>query len=175
MTHEEKDWIFVADAHFTGRKPGEMDAFVAFLDAEKECMDHLILLGDLFEFLFGFIKSSPNKRSTFQEEFFPFHDYLPVFKKLQQLSREGIHIAYFEGNHDLYLDSFFLEHLGIEVEVYPLGCEERLGGRRVYVAHGDLSNPSQWRYRFFRKLMKNRLTYGLEHSQGSLHTLRNME
>ncbi|MCJ7640327.1 MAG: UDP-2,3-diacylglucosamine diphosphatase [Desulfobacterales bacterium] len=161
MTHEGKDWIFVADAHFTGRKLGEMDSFIAFLDAEKERMDHLILLGDLFEFLFGFKQLSSRKGSTFQEKLFPFSDYLPVFQKLQQLSRQGIRIKYFEGNHDFSLASFFWEHFGMEVEVYQDGCEERLGGRRTYVAHGDLSNPSEWRYRFFRKLIKNRLTYGL--------------
>jgi UDP-2,3-diacylglucosamine hydrolase len=161
VTHEGKDWIFVADAHFTGRKLGEMDSFLAFLDAEKERMDHLILLGDLFEFLFGFKQLSSRKGSTFPEKVFPFSDYLPVFQKLQQLSRQGIRFKYFEGNHDFSLASFFREHFGMEVEVYQDGCEERLGGRRTYVAHGDLSNPSEWRYRFFRKLIKNRLTYGL--------------
>jgi len=161
VTHEGKDWIFVADAHFTGRKLGEMDSFLAFLDAEKERMDHLILLGDLFEFLFGFKQLSSRKGSTFQEKVFPFSDYLPVFQKLQQLSRQGIRFKYFEGNHDFSLASFFREHFGMEVEVYQDGCEERLGGRRTYVAHGDLSNPSEWRYRFFRKLIKNRLTYEL--------------
>ena len=161
MTHEGKDWIFVGDAHFTGRKLGEMDAFVAFLDAEKERMDHLILLGDLFEFLFGFKPFSSTKGSTSQENLFPYIEYLPVFQKLQELSRQGIRIKYFEGNHDFCLSSFFREHFGMEVEVYQDGSEERLGGRRTYVAHGDLSNPSEWRYRFFRKLTKNRLTYGL--------------
>jgi UDP-2,3-diacylglucosamine hydrolase len=161
VTHEGKDWIFVADAHFTGRKLGEMDSFLAFLDAEKERMDHLILLGDLFEFFFGFKQFSSTRSSTSQEKVFPFSDYLPVFQKLQQLSRQGIRIKYFEGNHDFCLAPFFWDHFGMEVEVCEDGREERLGGRKTYVAHGDLSNPSEWRYRFFRKLIKNRLTYGL--------------
>ena len=43
----------------------------------------------------------------------------------------------------------------MEVEVYPNGWEERLGGRRSFIAHGDLANPRQWKYRFFRKIVKN--------------------
>ena len=40
------------------------------------------------------------------------------------------------------------------------------------MAHGDLSNPSEWRYRFFRKLIKNRLTYGLIQLVGPRSVLR---
>jgi len=90
-----------------------------------------------------------------------FTDYLPVFNKLQSLHREGIRIKYFEGNHDFFLRSFFSEQFGMEVEVCPGGSEERLGGKRVFIAHGDLSNPKQWGYRIFRRILKNPVTYRL--------------
>jgi len=153
----EKDWIFVADAHLTGRAPEEMAAFVRFLDRERPRMGHLVVLGDLFEFFFGFKKSygSPDEKS------FAFPEYLPVLNKLLALHREGIRIKYFEGNHDFSLHSYFRERLGMNVEVYPGGREERLEGKRAFLAHGDLSNPGQWKYRFLRRMVKNRLTYGL--------------
>jgi UDP-2,3-diacylglucosamine hydrolase len=47
----------------------------------------------------------------------------------------------------------------MEVEVYPDGHEERLEGKRIFIAHGDLSNPRQWAYRAFRRILKNPLTY----------------
>ncbi len=53
MAHEERDWIFVSDAHFTGNEYGEMESFLKFLDVEKERMRNLVILGDLFEFFFG--------------------------------------------------------------------------------------------------------------------------
>ena len=160
LARSEKDWIFVSDAHFNGRDPESIGAFLKFLDSEKEGVTHLVILGDLFEFFFGF------KNFFSKEKLSAFVDYLPVFQKLQSLHQEGVRIKYFEGNHDFFLHSFFSEQFGMEVEVYPDGSEERLGGRRTYIAHGDLSNPRQWTYRIFRRILKNPWTYGLVHFAG---------
>jgi UDP-2,3-diacylglucosamine hydrolase len=151
----EKDWIFVSDAHFTGRDPESMEAFQGFLDSEKGQIGCLVILGDFFEFFFGFKKFFITEKSS------AFTDYLPVFNKLQSLYREGTQIKYFEGNHDFFLRAFFSEQFGMEVEVYPDGYEERLEGKRVFIAHGDLSNPKQWAYRIFRGILKNSVTYRL--------------
>jgi UDP-2,3-diacylglucosamine hydrolase len=160
LARSEKDWIFVSDAHFTGRDPESMEVFLRFLDSEKKRIGHLVILGDLFEFFFGF-------KNFFSTEKAPaFTDYLPVFHELRSLYQDGIQIKYFEGNHDFFLQSFFPEQFGIEVEVYPNGCEERLGGNRAFIAHGDLSNPKQWTYRAFRRILKNSLTYRFIHLVG---------
>jgi UDP-2,3-diacylglucosamine hydrolase len=160
LVRSEKDWIFVSDAHFTGRDPESMGAFLRFLESEKNGMSHLVILGDLFEFFFGF------KNSSSREKLSAFTDYLPIFHKLQRLHQAGIRLKYFEGNHDFFLRSFFSEQFGMEVEVYPGGSEERLGGKKAYIAHGDLSNPKQWTYRIFRRILKNRWTYCLVHFAG---------
>jgi UDP-2,3-diacylglucosamine hydrolase len=160
LARSEKDWIFVSDAHFTGRDTEAMEAFLRFLDSERKQMGHLVILGDLFEFFFGFKNFFSAEKSSV------FTDYLPVFNKLQSLYREGIQIKYFEGNHDFFLHSFFSEQFGMDVDVYPDGCEERLEGKRVFIAHGDLSNPKQWTYRTFRRILKNPLTYRLIHVAG---------
>jgi len=160
LVRSEKDWIFVSDAHFTGRDPGSMEAFLGFLDSEKNQIGHLVILGDFFEFLFGFKNFFSTEKPS------AFADYLPVFDRLQSLYREGVRIKYFEGNHDFFLSSFFLEQLGMKVEVYSDGCDERLGGKRVFIAHGDLSNPKQWAYRTFRRILKNRVTYHLIRATG---------
>jgi UDP-2,3-diacylglucosamine hydrolase len=166
LAHSEKDWIFVSDAHFTGKGSESMEAFLSFLDSEKNKMGHLVILGDLFEFFFGFKNFfSPEKSSVFA-------DYLPVFHKLQNLFHEGIRIKYFEGNHDFFLQSFFSEQFEIEVDVYPNGCEERLGGKRTFIAHGDLSNPKQWTYRIFRRILKNPWSYRCIHFVGARFSRR---
>jgi len=151
----QKDWIFISDAHFTGRDRESMEVFLRFLDSEKKQIGHLVILGDLFEFFFGFKNFSPTEKPS------AFYEYLPVLHKLQSLCNEGIRIKYFEGNHDFFLHSFFLEQFGMEVEVFPDGCEQRVDGNRAFIAHGDLSNPKQWFYRAFRKILKNPLTYRL--------------
>ena len=156
----EKDWVFVSDAHFTGHEPEETALFLQFLDSQKEGMGHLVILGDLFEFLFGF---QPTARSRDRSNAgpFPFPEYLPVFEALERLAHRGVRIAYVEGNHDFSLSSFFQDWFKIEVNVYPDGWEGRLGGKRSFMAHGDLSNPAQWKYRFYRRVVKNPWTYRL--------------
>jgi UDP-2,3-diacylglucosamine hydrolase len=161
LVRAEKDWVFVSDAHFTGQESEEMESFLRFLDSESHGIGHLVVLGDLFEFLFGFKQGSSPRDSSLTAEGFPFPDYLPVFRGIERLARQGVRIKYFEGNHDFSLSSFFQDWFEMEVEVYPDGCEERLGGRRSFIAHGDLSNPRQWKYRFFRRIVKNPWTYGL--------------
>jgi UDP-2,3-diacylglucosamine hydrolase len=160
LTPIEKDWIFVSDAHFTGTDSKEMESFVRFLNSEGKRMGHLVILGDLFEFLFGFKDPSPGGHVP-RREAFPFPDYLPVLESMEGLFRQGIRIKYFEGNHDFFLQRFFSEQLKMGVEVHPEECEITLAGKRAFVAHGDLSNPRQRRYRAFRKILKNRWTYGL--------------
>jgi UDP-2,3-diacylglucosamine hydrolase len=41
-----------------------------------------------------------------------------------------------------------------------------LEGKKIFIAHGDLSNPKQWTYRTFRRILKNPLTYRLIHVVG---------
>jgi len=137
-----------------------MEVFLRFLDSEKERIGYFVILGDLFEFFFGFKSFSTSKKPC------TFTEYLPILERLQILDRKGIRIKYFEGNHDFFLHSFFSEQFGMDVEVYPESYEERLDGKRAFIAHGDLSNPKQWRYRVFRRMLKNRWTYHLIHITG---------
>jgi UDP-2,3-diacylglucosamine hydrolase len=160
LTSSEKDWIFISDAHFTGRDPEEIETFLRFLDSEKERIGYFVILGDLFEFFFGFNGSSSKNGPC------PFPEYLPIFERLQMLHRRGIRIKYFEGNHDFFLHSFFSQQFGMDIEVYPESYEERLEGKRTFIAHGDLSNPNQWRYRIFRRVLKHPGTYRLIHFVG---------
>ncbi len=160
MARTEKDWIFVADAHFSKREPETMEAFLRFLNREEERISHLVILGDLFEFLFGFKEDPSGGRP------FPFPEYLPVLNGLQGVYRRGIRIKYFEGNHDFFLRSFFAERFGMEVEVYPEESEERLGEKRTYLSHGDLANPARWGHRIFRRTLRNPWTYALMEKVG---------
>lgn len=166
MNRDEKDWVFVSDAHFTGQEEEGMGMFLQFLESQEEGLGRLVILGDLFEFLFGFNAPARPMDGSFPPDLFPFPEYLPIFEGLQRLSHQGIQITYIEGNHDFHLSSFFRDWFRIEADVYPIGQEERLGGRPTFIAHGDLSNSLQWKYRFYRRLVKNPATYSLIHRIG---------
>lgn len=149
----KKDWIFIADAHLSGTKAEEIDVLLRFLRSEKEGLECLVILGDMFEFFFGFKQSVQNK------ELSPFSNYYPIFEELKDLYNQGVKIKYFEGNHDFFINSFFLKRFAMDVEVYPDASEENLGGKKAFIAHGDISNQKDYSYRIFRRLLKNRLSY----------------
>ena len=92
MICAEKDWVFVSDAHFAGQEREGMESFLRFLDSQREGMGHLVILGDLFEFLFGFRDGSRPNDVRPNPASFSFPEYLPVFEGLQRLSRMGIRI-----------------------------------------------------------------------------------
>jgi UDP-2,3-diacylglucosamine hydrolase len=147
VTHKEgREWIFLSDAHFTAENRQNQDRLIRFLEMERENLSTLVLLGDLFEFWFGF-------------KGYVYREYLPILEQLKSLKRRGVRIKYVEGNHDFCLGPFFEEEL--RAEVYAEEMEETLGGKRVYIAHGDRVNPRDYEYRLFRGALKNRVSYAV--------------
>ncbi len=151
------DWLFIADAHLREWNLEPQTRIVQFLEREKRNLEVLVILGDLFEFWFGF-------------EPFAFEGYKPVLAKLEELVREGVRIRYFEGNHDFVLGGYFEKTL--KAEIVSKESIFDLDGRRIYVAHGDLVNRRDRIYRTFRLLLRNALTYWLIRRAGPALTKR---
>lgn len=117
---------------------------IDFLDLHRGEMERLVILGDLFDFWFGFTDYINPA-------------YRPLCDTLLSLTQDGVGLMYLEGNHDFSMGSFFTERLG--GEVYPRDHRLHLEGQRVYLAHGDLINPSDVFYRIYRALLKNKAMY----------------
>jgi UDP-2,3-diacylglucosamine hydrolase len=138
------DWVFIADAHLQEWNLEQQTRIVRFLEREKKNLDVLVILGDLFEFWYGF-------------EPFAYEGYRTVLDKLEELVKAGIHIRYMEGNHDFVLGSYFEDTLKAKIESDEAALE--LDGRRVYIAHGDLVNRRDKFYKIFRRAIRNSITY----------------
>ncbi len=138
--------IFIADTHLQGLADKNQQTLVNFLDQIKEDTNLLVILGDLFDFWMG------NNKKAFEQ-------YRPILDKLLERKKKGIRIKYLEGNHDFFLGRFFSREL--EAEIYPDFLEMELEDKRIYLAHGDLVNSQDYRYRAFRMLLRNRLTFYL--------------
>ena len=139
-SREGKDWIFVSDAHFTGEAPAEMESFIRFMDSERERMDRLVILGDFFEFFFGFKKTS-------KEGAFPFREYLPVLEHLRGVVSPGEFESPILRGITISVSTVFSPNTSAGGGSSSGEWECRLGEKRAFVAHGDLSNPEQWAYR----------------------------
>ncbi len=120
--------VFIADAHLRGVDDENQIKLVKFLSWLADSRpDKLVILGDLFEFwtgLNGVIYSH----------------YLPVLNGFEQLRKAGTEIIYLEGNHDFSLGGFFTGFLG--ARVYRDSATVELDGKRFYLAHGDMVDPS---------------------------------
>jgi UDP-2,3-diacylglucosamine hydrolase len=139
------DWIFVGDAHFAREDKGHTEHFSAFIKKNLHTLDTLVIMGDLFDFWFGFRHLSSLKR-----------EYSDILDLLEDLRITGVKVIYLEGNHDFSLGSYMRERLGIKV--YDKSAEMELGGKRIYLAHGDRIAPTLGHWALSR-LLRNRVTY----------------
>jgi UDP-2,3-diacylglucosamine hydrolase len=123
------DWIFVGDAHFARGDKGRREHFASFIKKNKSKLSTLVIMGDFFDFWFGFRDCTPLKK-----------EYGDMIELLQGLRAAGVRVIYFEGNHDFSLGSYMREEMGIEV--YDRAAEMELDGKRIYLAHGDRISPT---------------------------------
>jgi UDP-2,3-diacylglucosamine hydrolase len=133
--------IFLADAHLNQddihcRRFLEMAAQAA---AGKVPM---FLLGDMFDLWFG------NRGLTFGYQ-------RPIIDRLRELRRGGFRLYYIEGNRDFYLKS---EHEGTTFDLVSEGdLRATIGGKRVFLSHGDTVNKADFSYRFWKGISKSRI------------------
>lgn len=136
--------VFLSDAHLNSDDVHTR----AFLDlAGKAAAENvpLFLLGDVFDLWFG----EPNLTFGFQK---------PVISRLRDLRRGGLRLYYVEGNRDFYLKK---SHEGSTFDaVAEVDMRAAVGGKRIYLSHGDTVNRADIAYRFWKAVSKNRLAFG---------------
>lgn len=96
-----------------------------FLGERRGEASAVYLVGDVFDFWLGY-------RSVVS------HAYLPMLRRLAELVESGTRVVVFSGNHDPDPGPVWAS-LGVEVHERPLALT--LGGRRVWVEHGDTIDP----------------------------------
>jgi UDP-2,3-diacylglucosamine hydrolase len=141
------DWLFVGDAHFASGDVGRREHFSRFIKKNVHTLHTLVIMGDFFDFWFGFRKLRRLKKG--------YGDLLELFEELRGV---GVRVIYLEGNHDFCMGSYFTEKL--KITVYEHHAEITLDGNRIYLAHGDRVSPTldHW---ILTGLLRNRITYQL--------------
>ncbi len=130
--------ILIADAHYSEIYP-QFYSFLKALDRGEIKTSQLILMGDMFELLFGVIKKTKDENSA-------------EIALLNKLSKE-IEIIYFEGNHD-----FGLQNIFPDIMIFPLRRQPQVfmfNEQRVQLSHGDTKTPLG--YQLYTRLIRNPL------------------
>jgi len=140
-------WLFVGDAHFSPEDGERRKRFFELLDRFGGSLGALVIMGDLFDFWFGF----PDGSSFISR-------YADVLEALGRLRARGIRVVYLEGNHDFHLGTLMRDEMGIEV--YPASVELEVAGMRGFLSHGDRIQGSL-SHRVYSTLLKNTLTYSV--------------
>ncbi|MGH7530978.1 MAG: UDP-2,3-diacylglucosamine diphosphatase [Gemmatimonadales bacterium] len=138
--------VIVADAHLGQVPPAIRDAFHAFLEDIPRPGDHLVILGDLFDFWFEYKTVIPRK-------------HFASVAGLRAVRTRGIPITFVGGNHDRWGGAFFRQDLGIAFHAGE--AELALGGRRAFVAHGDGLTEQHWSGAIMHRITRHPVTVAL--------------
>ena len=128
--------ILIADAHYSDEYP-QFLSFLKKLQTQEIKTSQLILMGDMFELLFGMIKQT--KKDNEKE-----------IQLLNDLS-ETIEIIYFEGNHDFGLQKIFPK-----IKVFPLQKQPKVAQfkkQKIQLSHGDTKTPLG--YQVYTRFIRN--------------------
>jgi len=133
--------VFLSDAHIRDHADPNLPPLLGFLEHLAGRTERLYIVGDLFDTWFAF------RRAVFDE-------YVPLLGAIERLKRSGTRIVYVTGNHDFELGDFFARFLEAEIHDTQLVLEE--DGRRAFIAHGDMVNPHDRKYRRLRRILRAR-------------------
>ncbi len=147
--------IFFSDAHL--RTPEDADSkqretmLIELLESKKGQIQHLFLLGDIFDFWFEYRDVVP--RGCYR-----------LFNMLHELHEDGVEIYFFTGNHDMWVQDYFTVEFGCKVFYRPQAFI--LNGKRCLIGHGDGIGGRQWRYNLIKRIFgykPNRVLYSMLH------------
>ncbi len=151
----EGNALFLSDAHFGA--PSKKESFlreellIQLLTEQKEHLDHLFLLGDIFDFWFEYEDVVPK-------------GYFRLFNMFYELNQKGVKIYFFTGNHDMWLTSYFKQQF--DCQVFYEQHAFVINGKHFLVGHGDGIGGKQRRYRFIKQVFAfkpNRVLYSMLH------------
>jgi UDP-2,3-diacylglucosamine hydrolase len=128
-------YAFVSDVHLDPQAPEITARFLTFLE-QCQSIDHLYILGDLFEVWIGDDASNT-----------PFHQ--DIILALKALRAQGKKIFFLAGNRDFLVGPGFLAQAGLQqlAEIKTISH----GAQTALLLHGDLLCSQDKRYQCFRQ------------------------
>ena len=156
--------LFVSDAHF--RTPPDAASeerelkLVQLLRSQEGKLQHLFLLGDIFDYWFEYHDVVPK-------------GYATLFACLKEMNAKGVQIHYFTGNHDMWVEDYFTQTFG--AIIYREAQLMVINGHRCFVGHGDGLGGKQRKYMMIKRILNCRFNwwlYGMLHPRQSFALAR---
>lgn len=136
---------FISDLHLPMNRDinAKKERLISFLDKIKEDATELFLVGDIFDFWYEWRSSIP----AYQFDF---------FCKLKELINQGVEIHFVTGNHDFIPGPYLEKEVGLICHYDKQTIN--LYGKSFYIAHGDGLAPEDKLYRFYKGILRNKIT-----------------
>lgn len=115
---------------------------LSWLDTIQDDAAALFLLGDLFDFWFEYKRVVPKGHVRF-------------LARLANFTDKGTPVFIFTGNHDLWMNTYFTEELGIPVFHKPVSFS--VNDVPFHVGHGDGLGPGDHHYKMIKQVFTNPL------------------
>lgn len=128
--------LFMSDIHY----PIRGDIFLEFLWDNYMDFDRIYLLGDIFEFYFGYKN-------------FIYRHHIKLFSLLRTVSKKK-KLYIFEGNHEYKLESL---RQFIDAHIVKRRLIEKIDGLTIHMEHGDMIDREDIAYTTFRNALKNQV------------------
>jgi UDP-2,3-diacylglucosamine hydrolase len=140
---EGKKVYFSSDNHLGAPTHNESrpreQKFLRWLDEIRPDAHAIFLLGDLFDFWFEYRTVVPK-------------GFVRTLGKLAEFRDSGIEIHFFVGNHDLWMNGYFEDELGIPVYHNPK--EFTINNKKFFLGHGDGLGPGDKGYKRMKKVFR---------------------
>ncbi len=114
---------------------------VRWLDSIKDTAQEIYLVGDIFDFWWEYKYTIPKGQTR-------------LLGKIAELTDSGIPVNFFTGNHDLWMNDYFVSELGVSVYKEPI--KRVYNGKSFFIGHGDGLGPGDAWYKFLKKCFTNK-------------------
>lgn len=112
-----------------------------WLDSIKNDAEEIFLVGDLFDFWYEYKYTIP--KGTVR-----------LIGKIAELTDAGIPVHFFVGNHDLWMQDYFIKELNVSIHHEPI---TRVFNNKVfYIGHGDGLGPGDKGYKILRRIFASK-------------------
>ena len=128
--------FLIADAHYSHLRPELLQLFQK-IESKKLQPTQLILMGDIFDALFGGVVYTYKRNNE-------------ILELLQKISKTT-ELIFLEGNHDFNLKSIFKDAKIFPLQMQPVVA--KFQQHSVALAHGDFDAPSA--YQAYTALIRN--------------------
>ncbi len=128
--------LIISDAHYCSHRTELLHLLIA-IESGKIQTPQLILMGDVFDLLFGYIPITQDRN----------REAIDIINLINQ----KIDVLYLEGNHDFQLQNIFPDIHVIPIEAQPFICSYE--NKTVALAHGDYRGD--WKYRLYLNIIRS--------------------